>query len=140
MVIRAHLYAENKINTMLDSFLPNPKPLARMRNFVLKLNLVRALGLVSDRTAGVVKILNDLRNRFAHNLSATVTDNDVASMLACLDPKSREITRKGGAEAAAMLRAVGQTQITDAKLRVCLIAIDARVLADLHTAIEMRRR
>ncbi len=45
MVIRAHLYAENKINAMIESLVPKPKALARIRTFALKLSLVQALGL-----------------------------------------------------------------------------------------------
>src|SRR5271163_1968964 len=82
IIVRAHLHAEWKLNRLLEQYLPNPKALDLERMaFSRKLELVSALKLITEHTRAVLILLNKIRNRFAHDLNAEITQRDVDALL-----------------------------------------------------------
>jgi hypothetical protein len=87
-VVRGHLYVESLLITLIEEALLNPEAidLARL-NFPLKMDLAVALGLVNPDDAPAFLFLNRLRNRFAHNVEATVSSEDEKAFLAAMSPR-----------------------------------------------------
>ncbi|MED3038590.1 hypothetical protein P4313_26950 [Bacillus tropicus] len=74
IVLRGHLYIEHEIERLLRNHLVKPDAILSDRfMFMSKLNLAVALGLLSDDEKKPYKILNDLRNDYAHELNYKMT-------------------------------------------------------------------
>lgn len=75
IVIRAHLYLEREINTLLEYMTLESDNLIKER-FATKLNIILAFGTISENYYRPLKQLNKIRNGYAHNINF-VFDNDV---------------------------------------------------------------
>jgi hypothetical protein len=80
VVIRGHLGLENALNTLLEVGLP--KGLSNLDNlrFPARVDLAIATGLLDPEGRSAWLLVNELRNRVAHDLDATL-DEAVASQL-----------------------------------------------------------
>jgi hypothetical protein len=80
VVIRGHLGLENALNTLLEVGLP--KGLSNLENlrFPARVDLAIAMGLLDPAGRSAWLLVNELRNRVAHDLDATL-DEAVAGQL-----------------------------------------------------------
>ncbi len=74
VVIRGHLGLENALNTLLELGLP--KGLSNLDNlrFPARVDLAIATGLIDPSARTAWLLVNELRNRVAHDLDATLDD------------------------------------------------------------------
>ena len=76
-IIRGHIYLEHVlIQTLADAFAAPDEIELRRLNFPAKLDLCIALGLLEPQWRGAVTKMNEMRNRMAHRLEITFTDQD----------------------------------------------------------------
>lgn len=83
MIIRAHLNIEASLIKLIELSLENKNHIdvARLR-FPTKVDLAFALGSIADTNyKNILKNVNRLRNKFAHNLSYELTDADLNAIL-----------------------------------------------------------
>lgn len=81
----AHLYVDHVITKMLLDALKVPEAIHQSRmNFMQKLDLLFALGLMPKDVAAAVKKLNNLRNNIAHKLDFEITDKMVRDFSNCM--------------------------------------------------------
>ncbi len=73
MVLRSHLAVEAVLNATLKSAAPELNELDRLR-FLQKVDVCIALGRFGMHLRRPFEIANKIRNRFAHSLSAQLTD------------------------------------------------------------------
>lgn len=72
VILKGHLYIEHELRKLLEKNLKNPKLLGLDKFKFSSLNkLVFALGLLSNEIYPVIKGINDLRNKCAHDLEYT---------------------------------------------------------------------
>jgi len=74
VVIRGHLGLENALNTLLEVALP--KGLSNLENlrFPARVDLAIATGLIDPAARAAWLLVNELRNRVAHDLDATLDE------------------------------------------------------------------
>jgi hypothetical protein len=75
LVISAHLYVENNLDQSLCKILPNDRKLVDL-SFWNKVVVARSIGFDKNSIALLEK-LNNLRNKFAHNLNYKISWNDL---------------------------------------------------------------
>ena len=80
VVIRGHLGLENALNTLLEVGLPNGLSNLENLRFPARVDLAIALGLLDPAGRSAWLLVNELRNRVAHDLDA-ILDDAVASQL-----------------------------------------------------------
>lgn len=86
IVLRAHLYIEYELEKMLRNYFVEPKVfLGKDPSFSSKLNLVVALGLLPKDKLSPYEKFNTLRNRYAHRLRFSVTDEKLDELASSLD-------------------------------------------------------
>lgn len=93
VVIRAHIHIEARVYTLLESLIPFPGKLPKLR-FDQVLNLVCALGL-RDTFIGGIKELGNIRNRFGHQLDTKLTAGRVENILDNMSEEDSEILLRG---------------------------------------------
>jgi hypothetical protein len=79
LVVTGHLLIEYWLDWLIKLVIPHPEILfesARL-TFLQKLNLAEALGLLSKKYADAIRILNNIRNHFSHNLEYKVSTKDL---------------------------------------------------------------
>lgn len=90
LVIKGHHSIEQQVQEALSEALPSANKLELRRvAFLLKVDLLIALRVFSNRTRPVFDFVNTIRNRFAHNPYADFDLNDaqrVKSLVLSLDP------------------------------------------------------
>src|SRR5262249_6969459 len=80
-VIQGHLYFDHVVTQMLVEGLVNPDAIqARRLAFSQKLDLLEALGLVEKPYLAPLRVINDLRNKFAHQLEFKVSRKAVRDL------------------------------------------------------------
>lgn len=80
-VLQAHLYFDHVITALLVEELKNPDAIDLKRmGFAHKLQLVHALGLMPPDLVPVVSVVNKIRNRLAHDLEASIGQDEVAQL------------------------------------------------------------
>jgi hypothetical protein len=91
LVIRGHLYVEAALIKQIESALVNKNAFdtAALR-FPTKVKLALALGKVDSADVGGFTALNDLRNKFAHNVEMTLTKQDELNLYNALSPSQRK--------------------------------------------------
>lgn len=81
-ILRAHLFVEHFITGCLTAFNPALGGLEKARlSFAQKLALIEDYSPETQELAVGIRRLNKIRNQLAHNLEATVTDQDKESLL-----------------------------------------------------------
>lgn len=78
-VISTHLYIENSINELLDTFCRRPSAL-RQLDFEEKVRVLEAFAIISDDFAKKILSFNRLRNKYAHNLEFKADLNQINSL------------------------------------------------------------
>lgn len=97
IILRGHLYVEHALGEMLAIMLPNATGLKKLRlTFQRKVDLARALGLLLRDEDGPLIALNELRNNYAHNLSATVSQAHVTQLYSSMKTRWWKRLGKGG--------------------------------------------
>ena len=75
VVVRAQIHIENQLNLVLEKLLANPKALKPLNlDFFSTARIAGAAGL-DENWVRVLNTFGNLRNEFAHNLSAKITEN-----------------------------------------------------------------
>lgn len=81
-LIQAHLYIDHIISTMLTDALVDPSAIGASRMaFAQKLNLIRAMGLIDADVAATIGKINNLRNKVAHDLSFSITEESERDLI-----------------------------------------------------------
>jgi hypothetical protein len=93
LVLRGHLYVEASLIKRVESALVDKKALEVARfNFPKKVSLAMALGKVDPADARGFTALNELRNKFAHNVEKKLTEQDELNLYNVLSTSQRKIT------------------------------------------------
>ena len=80
-VLRSHLYIEHEITGLLETYLKEPEViLGRNFFFMNKINLATALGLIEKDERIIFLKINNLRNKFAHNLHFNLSEDDYSNL------------------------------------------------------------
>lgn len=80
-LLQAHLYYDHVITRLLVDALVKPDAINATRmSFLQKLQLINALGLLSDEIVSTVEAINKLRNKIAHRLDFEISDKDVSDL------------------------------------------------------------
>lgn len=80
-IIQAHLYLDHVLTLTISETLINPDAIRlKQMGFAQKLELARALGLVSEPVAQAAAKVNGLRNRIAHDLAYEIADREVTDL------------------------------------------------------------
>lgn len=85
LVLRGHLYVEQRLNYLLYHRVPSDAFNALKLSFWRKLKLARDLGIVSSETFAATAKLNEYRNRLAHNLDGEVGAAEAEALYALLE-------------------------------------------------------
>lgn len=84
-VLQAHLYFDHVVSALLTEELKNPNAIDTKRmGFSQKLQLVHAFGLMPEDLVPVVSIVNKIRNRLAHDLEASIGDDELVQIKSSL--------------------------------------------------------
>lgn len=86
LVLRGHLYVEQELNYLLSHRVPAEafKKLLK-QGFMRKLNLANDLGIISPETYAASQLLNEYRNRLAHNLGGVVGEAEADALYDMLE-------------------------------------------------------
>ncbi len=108
LVLRAHLFAENLLERIIQLRLPRGDKVIESASFTFaqKLVLVDALQAISDAVSSSLRNLNKLRNQCAHDLSKKIADADVTRVGSPLGKEFSEIRRDHGYQSIDVLRGV----------------------------------
>jgi hypothetical protein len=86
VLVGVHLHLEAFLIELIRRCLPFPDRLDLDRlNFPAKLGLALALGAIPGEASEALRLINSLRNRIAHNLSAELTLKDGEKLRASMD-------------------------------------------------------
>lgn len=88
IVISAHLYVENGLDDALLAILPYDKDIAKL-SFSNKVVLASSIGF-GEKDIKVLKQLNTLRNKYAHNLEYEIKWSDVTAFPVETDYKKKD--------------------------------------------------
>lgn len=90
--IRGHIAIELALCDVILKALPEPHLLEVERlSFLLKVDLAIALRAMSKESRPLFKKLNSIRNKFAHEANASIDDDTVRELRACMSKLHREI-------------------------------------------------
>jgi hypothetical protein len=87
-VLRAHLYIEAALTTLIETALPYPGEIEsddRRFGFEQKLDLAISLDLLDPNEKGAYGVLNQIRNKLAHHPEAFVSVGEVEKLITSLD-------------------------------------------------------
>lgn len=81
-VLRGHLFVEGVIEQLLRRALPKPDAILGRGslNFDTKLDLARALDVLSEQHVSLFRAINKIRNRYAHDAGYEVTLPELNSL------------------------------------------------------------
>jgi hypothetical protein len=81
--VQAHLYLDHVITKMLEEELRHPENIDLDRiAFAAKLDLCAALGLIEAQVKGLLRYVNSVRNKLAHDLSFKISTSVAARIYA----------------------------------------------------------
>jgi len=84
-IVQGHLYIDHVLSRTLSEALPNPDKIDIDRmGFASKMQLVAAMGLITDDIVGCFRSLNKLRNRIAHRLEYEISPADRRNLISLL--------------------------------------------------------
>ena len=89
-VVRAHIHIEARVNRVLRALTPHPNHLPKNLRYEQAVRLAVAMGL-HERILEPLKILGQIRNDFAHDLAATLTDRMANLLLESFSSDDREV-------------------------------------------------
>jgi len=76
VLIRGHLWIEASVGALLDQKLMKPQALEERLSFYHRLSFANALGIISDDDLLLIRRINKLRNRMAHQLDTPLIKTD----------------------------------------------------------------
>ena len=81
-ILKGHLFIERVLETLISQNISNPSALFSKHrlSFELKIDLARALGLLTEKYVSAFKALNKIRNNYAHQASYKVTFEELISL------------------------------------------------------------
>ena len=93
VVVRGHIHVENRVLRLIDLVCPAPHHLKRMElDFAQQVQLALALGL--PETCGPpLHALGNMRNSFAHKLSAKLSKDRVDALYKCFSAQDKTIVQ-----------------------------------------------
>jgi len=81
-LIQAHLYLEHVLTMLMTDALADPGAIGASRMaFAQKLNMIRAMGLLSVENVSTLIKINKLRNKIAHDLTFSITDESERDLI-----------------------------------------------------------
>jgi hypothetical protein len=96
VILRAHLYLESTLDGLIREFLEKPDTIELDRlQFPVKLQLAAAIGALLDEYVAPLKFLNSLRNKFAHNIGAKISESDEENLFSSM-PRDDQAKISGG--------------------------------------------
>jgi hypothetical protein len=108
--IRGHLYVEHELNEFIKARLPAEafEALIAVRfEYDKKITLAVSLGLPSEFKSPLRK-MGEIRNAFAHDLSASLEEKNVGSLFQAFDADMKEITQKSYSKASKKMPNTGR--------------------------------
>ena len=75
-VIISHLFFENMIEEIIKENIARPKKILNY-SFAVKLNILNSFKLISERNYICLKLINHLRNKYAHNLKYEILQFEI---------------------------------------------------------------
>ena len=91
LVVRSHIHIESHLMELVDSFFQSPDYLERMNlGFDQKVSLAQACGL-NPQFAAPLRVLNKIRNRFAHDLDSILDCTQVRNLYESFSPGNKEV-------------------------------------------------
>lgn len=80
-ILRGHIFIEKILETLISKILPHPKAFfSRNRNFDLKLDLAKAMGLLNEQYYSSFRALNNIRNDYAHRANHKVSFEEINAL------------------------------------------------------------
>ncbi len=95
LTLKAHLYIENFLEEILKRKFKSSALLLKNRDFTfsLKLDTLRAKNYLDEKLYKDVRLLNKLRNKFAHDLFFDISTFDMSQFYYCEDLYRRVIVK-----------------------------------------------
>lgn len=91
VILRGHLYIEHELEKLLKIYMVEPQLVLTERfMFMNKINLAIALGALSLDKKTPYKKLNDLRNKYVHQLKFKVSETDLNGLVNSFDRDLRD--------------------------------------------------
>lgn len=94
IILRGHLYIEHEIVSLLRLELKDPDFILKGLMFENKLKLAVALGIMPKESFSVYKRLNEIRNKYAHQLEYELTEQDFTNFTQLFRGGSLEISKE----------------------------------------------
>jgi hypothetical protein len=92
VVIRGHQLVEEALNSAISEALPEPHALEVSKlSFALKIDLASALRVVRSDSRPSLRAINRIRNRFAHQPNASLSDQEALDLRNLLSPWQRYV-------------------------------------------------
>lgn len=114
LVLRSHLWVEAGLEGVIASRLKRPSSVKLDRmNFAGKVDLAHALGAIDSDDVGWFRTLNKMRNRLAHDLTGTPTQDELERLADAVAGFPREIL-DGTLELAGQMETVGAARLPSA--------------------------
>lgn len=87
LVIKAHLFVESFLDEIIRKKFRNSEKILDNRDFsfYLKLEILRSKNYLDEKIYSDISVLNNLRNKFAHNLFYDISDFDISKFYYCYD-------------------------------------------------------
>ena len=92
VVVRTQIHIEASVIDFIRARVPYPDDLPKLQ-YEARLRLAVALGLKQEYFEGL-KLVGDIRNAFAHNLNATLTEARANELFSKLGAEGQELTHK----------------------------------------------
>jgi hypothetical protein len=89
IILRAQIYIEKDLDLLLRKLLIHPEKIS-LQYFSAKLDAAYALGAIDDDWYGSFRKFNKIRNKYAHDLNYTFTENDYNDLVSTLSKNSKE--------------------------------------------------
>lgn len=79
-ILRAHLIIESYLDNFLINFFKKGDLILKKMSFSQKITIICATGEVDNSLLLVINKLNEIRNKFAHNIKYRIKSEDVSSL------------------------------------------------------------
>jgi hypothetical protein len=82
ILLRGHLWVESLMNSVLEAHIVDAKALDLDRvAFRQKVDIAQAFGFITQEDGAAFRVLNRLRNKLAHNLTAEPNEDDIRALV-----------------------------------------------------------
>jgi hypothetical protein len=90
-LIQAHLYFDHVLTAMLVEALMNADAINASRmGFAQKAQLINAMGLLPQELISPIEFINSLRNKIAHQLDFSISEQDIKDLANCVPRDLRD--------------------------------------------------